>query len=588
MYIYKKKFISALSLSVFVFSCFAEQQVGLIVEDHSTGLAKINSILSQSFKEPYGSQGEYVKVLPTLARDFDLDRVADFFNCKTKVGHKFLVEALQKPLINSNPDSLIMQRQRTIRALVENRELRQQVEAVLIKAQEEEGNVITLFSDFFVGKTCPELKQLENSKAQMPKLIYSCFEAMFKNPIPRALNLFSQLLTLGGMVYGEYSLATLLRDHLKARGASFFTVAKADPSTLIVPATMTFYALPICLLSYQVAKDYKQAQEKREKIHALYQFASCAERIETICKNYGLKHEFKISSIESAEGKQLLNTLKKSRYTTRSTKLFFPPFVHTFLYDIFQKESHLSMLFASIAELDAYHAIASKIVEHQERENTFCFVSFSDAIKPTVAATGFWNVLVTDPVVNSISENVNIILTGPNAGGKTTSIRAVLQNIIFGQTFGFAAAQQCECSLFDVVHSYLHISDDLHAGLSLFASEVKRAQNILEEIATLEQGQKFFFALDELFTGTHYEDGQLCANNFINKITQFSGVQFIYATHFEKLKELGKHNSACQNYKVDAPAKNEDGKLQYPYTLSKGASEARVALDIAREAGLFA
>jgi DNA mismatch repair ATPase MutS len=62
---------------------------------------------------------------------------------------------------------------------------------------------------------------------------------------------------------------------------------------------------------------------------------------------------------------------------------------------------------------------------------------------------------------------------------------------------------------------------------------------------------------------------------------------FIYATHFDKLKELGKQNMGLMNYKVDAPIKNSNGKLVYPYTLSPGASIINVAEDMAKEAGLF-
>ena len=229
----------------------------------------------------------------------------------------------------------------------------------------------------------------------------------------------------------------------------------------------------------------------------------------------------------------------------------------------------------------------SKIVSSHNENNKFCFVNFVDDAKPSIHAKGFWNILVQSPVVNTISENKNVLLTGPNKGGKTTSIRALLQNVVLGQCFGVAAAEEFEYTMFDAIHSYLNISDDLINGLSLFASELKRAQEILEKIKSLETGKKFFFALDELFTGTVAEDGEVCAYEFVKKISTFDDVLFIYATHFAKVKELGTDNATCMNYKVDAPTKNDAGKLVYPFTLSQGASDANVALDLAREAGLF-
>ena len=106
-------------------------------------------------------------------------------------------------------------------------------------------------------------------------------------------------------------------------------------------------------------------------------------------------------------------------------------------------------------------------------------------------------------------------------------------------------------------------------------------------VKSLQPGQKLFFALDELFTGTAAEQGEKCAFEFIKKVSSYDDVLFVYATHFNKLKELGKQNIGLMNYKVDAPIKNERGKLVYPFTLSPGASTINIAEDMAKEAGLF-
>jgi DNA mismatch repair protein MutS len=287
-------------------------------------------------------------------------------------------------------------------------------------------------------------------------------------------------------------------------------------------------------------------------------------------------------------GKSLVHDLKSSRYQQKSCWFFSTPHVHSFLYQIYQQEKYLAEVLASIAEMDAYHAIATKMAALQQGENKLCFVSFLNGEKPHITMKGFWNVLVKNAVSNDINEDHHVILTGPNAGGKTTTIRAILQNILLGQSFGIAAAEACEFTIFDVIHSYLNISDDLLNGLSLFASEIKRAQEIVEKIKTLTPSQKFFFALDELFTGTNATDGEKCAYNFINRIADTEKAQFIYATHFDKLKELGNIHNHCANYQLDAPTKNAQSKLIYPFTLSKGSSNSHVALDLAQAAHLFA
>jgi len=63
--------------------------------------------------------------------------------------------------------------------------------------------------------------------------------------------------------------------------------------------------------------------------------------------------------------------------------------VHAFSYQIYQEEKRLAEVLASIAEMDAYHAIAAKMVASQKSNNKFCFVSFLDEDKPRIALKSF-------------------------------------------------------------------------------------------------------------------------------------------------------------------------------------------------------
>ena len=339
--------------------------------------------------------------------------------------------------------------------------------------------------------------------------------------------------------------------------------------------------------SYKLYDECSTAGQKRVKMHALNQMIYAAEKIEKLTEEYGFAKQFKVSLIDDAAGKSLVDGLKYSRYENKTDYCFYVPGVHTFLYKVYESDAQLAQVFASIAEMDACNAIATKMLEGRNNNHKLCFAQKIDASKPQVISQGFWNVLVPGAVINNITMDQNVILTGPNAGGKTTSIRANLQNIVLAQTYGVAAAESFAYTPFDIILSYLNISDDLINGLSLFASEIKRAKDLLEVVKSLQPGQKLFFALDELFTGTAAEQGEKCAFEFIKKVSSYDDVLFVYATHFNKLKELGKQNIGLMNYKVDAPIKNERGKLVYPFTLSPGASTINIAEDMAKEAGLF-
>lgn len=566
--------IKKIALMVFAFG-------GILIANNPTdcvsGRIRISNIMSNSEMgiSAYNKKNIHFAETQNIVKDLNIDQISDFFNCKTIIGKKFLSETLSCPVTPENKDSVLKKRQNAIKILVENPDLKKSVEELLEVARTEEQEVITLMDDFFIGRTCPELKLLESLRAQNSPFA-PVIEFLNLNPIAKTVTTTMNFISLAYL--SKYMGRCVKVNCQLARLGQY--------NTQLILST-AYLGLVTALIAYATHKDYSAAAEKRTKMHALNQLIQIAEKIENLCEISSIKPQFKLSGIKNLQGVQLIEKLKEARYRAKKSLLFMTPQVHTFLYEVYRQEKYLSELFACIAEMDSYNAIATKILESGNANNKFCFVEFTENPKSSLEAQGFWNVLVNDAIPNNISEGKHIILTGPNAGGKTTAIRALLQNIILAQSFGIAASETWHMTMFDVIHSYLNISDDISQGLSLFASEIKRAQDILQRIKSLEPNKKFFFALDELFTGTIAEDGEACAYQFVKKISEFEGVQFIYATHFEKLKELGNDGILCANYKVDAPIKNEDGKLVYPYTLSQGANESRVALDLAREANLF-
>lgn len=584
MYTYAQNIVQCIFGCFMVSSLWAAQPT---LETDDSGKQHILALMSHAEAKVHvaGDKSDYAKT-QNVAQDLGIADITKFFGCKTEVGNWYLQETLSKPC--KMVDGLVAQRQAWIRMLVENPELKQQIDTLLDQAREHEQEVMVLLSDFFKGRTCPELKQLELAKEKHPWL-HPFNKFCVHSSIIRSLGFVQQCLTQGAVLFGLYKIAE-----------NYASIKEALPELKEVWQNMKLehkavvsiygciYAALEGWLVYTLYKDCATAAEKRTKIHALNQLMNISVEMETLAANAGLSLQNTFSAQIQKDTSGVLNGVKANRYTHKKSYLFAVPLVHTFLYNLYEQEHQLAPLFASIAEMDAYNAIATKILESQAHHNKFCFATFIDAEKPGIETIGFWNVLVKKPVVNSIAESHNIILTGPNAGGKTTSIRALLQNIILAQTYGVAAAEQFACTPFEVIHSYLNISDDLINGLSLFASEVKRAQGIVETIKNLQPGEKYFCALDELFTGTVAEDGETCAYQFVKRIVQCDHAFFIYATHFSKLTTLEANAIGCINYKVDAPHKDDRGKLVYPYTLSRGINDARVALDLAGEANLFA
>ena len=509
-----------------------------------------------------------------LAKDLQISEIADFFGCQTLSGRNYLERSLNLPISPKSICGTVEKRQKLIRALVNDPELKAKVDVLLAEAKAAEQTVVELFSVAFRSEFCPEEKQLELLR-QMNHPYYGFNKYLFKNPVGRmvksGVEVFNVASNTGlAVFYNKYDM----------KGMAVFHAALAGFS------------------AYSFAQDYKSGLAKRNKLHALTEIIKVAADLELLCAENNLDTQFSCSQmIENSDLKNVIDELKRTRYTQKTSYAFAFPLVHSFLYDIYEKEKCLAGLFASIAEIDSCNAIATKMLEQQDKGNQFCFVNFIDQNRPEFRAKKLWNVLVgaEKAVANDLAEVRNVILSGNNAGGKTTLIRAILQNIVLGQTYGVAAAEEFNFTQFDVVHSYLNISDNLTGHKSLFDAEVSRAQDINNKMNSLAPDAKYFFALDELFTATAAAQGAECAKAFVQNLSDNVQTQFIYATHFDGLKQMVDGMSNCANYHVDSVpkladgsrARRVDGRLAYPYTVSAGASYDNVALEIADDAGLF-
>ena len=575
-----------LSLQLPVYGLPAEPKIDPATElvDNS-GQEKIITIMSQISHNKVVNVKESIEFLRTenIDKDLNLQAIADYFAPKTVIGNIFLKETLSRPVLGSDQSGIVALRKNIIARLVEDPKFKQKIDAILDEAAEQEKVATELLSEGFKGKTCgSDLKKLENLKKDT-FIDYHLYKFGVYNTSFRTFC----LCTSGIMFFSSLAASAVFRPLIKFK-ENKFNVSNSTNFLEFLKFYGFINSLLLCyLFGESLYKELSKAGEKRVIMRSLNKLIHGAQEIEFLCNGMNLDTQFKISSIKNKECLALLEGLQYSRYEDKTNYFFHVPAVHTLLYQVYDHENKLGPLFASIAEMDACNAIATKILESKNSARQFCFAQPIESTKPQINSVNFWNVLVPNAVPNSIDFNQHIILTGPNAGGKTTSIRANLQNIVLAQTYGVAAAESFVYTPFDIILSYLNISDDLVNGLSLFASEIKRAQELLELIKTLQPGQKLFFALDELFTGTAAEQGEKCAYEFIKKIAGYENTLFVYATHFNKLKELGDQSLGLMNYKVDAPDKNQAGKLVYPFTLSPGASSVNIAEDMAKEAGLF-
>ena len=74
-----------------------------------------------------------------------------------------------------------------------------------------------------------------------------------------------------------------------------------------------------------------------------------------------------------------------------------------------------------------------------------------------------------------------MIITGPNAAGKTTLLKTTTINIILSQQWGCGFYRKCSISPYSHIHCYLNIPDTSGRD-SLFQAEARRCKEILDAI----------------------------------------------------------------------------------------------------------
>jgi hypothetical protein len=181
-------------------------------------------------------------------------------------------------------------------------------------------------------------------------------------------------------------------------------------------------------------------------------------------------------------------------------------------------------------------------------------------------------------VKNDCDLSKNIVITGPNASGKTTTLKTVLINIVLSQHIGFGCYDKCKLEPFENIHCYLNIPDTSGRD-SLFQAEARRCKEIIDCIEEKEKdNEKHFAIFDELYSGTNPEEAVISAEAFLNFIVKSDNVTCMLTTHYVKLcKKLAK-NKKIENFNMKTVKKNDN--FSYTYELEKGISKVKGGLKV--------
>ena len=173
-----------------------------------------------------------------------------------------------------------------------------------------------------------------------------------------------------------------------------------------------------------------------------------------------------------------------------------------------------------------------------------------------------------------------LIVTGPNAAGKSSYIRQVALIFILAQMGGFVPASEATIAVADAIYTRVGSGDILALGVSTFMNEMYEVANILNNAT-----EKSLIVLDEVGRGTATYDGIAVATAVAEYIAKKLKARTLFATHYHELTELEGKVQGVVNYHMEV-RETPEGEIEFLYMLKRGAANKSFGVQVAKMAGL--
>lgn len=448
--------------------------------------------------------------------DLDMDKVFKRINvCCTSVGEEYLYHLLHTQQFNTNE---LIHREKFISYLKSNESSRLNLQVIFSKLGKKN------YSDLFALVSKKELKQLS---------YHYLYDILALMPfISIAIIPFIQSIGIGFLIASF--VANLFVYYILKRKVEF------DLISLEYFASMLWCCNKICNINDDNLKPFILDIESNFKV-----FKSLSSKIPIVPKKGFSDADIFMEYIR-------ILFLSDIRSYNKIVKC------------IYKNIACFQNLFRAVGEFDT----SISILSFRESLPFYCVPHF--VVEKTIAFNGIYHPLLSTPISNDAIINNNCIITGSNASGKSTFIKAVAINGILAQTINTCTAHSYSAR-FSLVMTSMAVKDNITEGDSYFITEIKSLKRILDKIGEIP----CLCFIDEILKGTNTIE-RIASSASVLKSLNETNCLCMVASHDIELTEILKNE--YDNYHF-AEQVTDDG-IYFDYTLKQGASQTRNAIKL--------
>ncbi len=170
-----------------------------------------------------------------------------------------------------------------------------------------------------------------------------------------------------------------------------------------------------------------------------------------------------------------------------------------------------------------------------------------------------------------------VLISGPNTGGKTVTLKLVGLFVLMASLGVFLPASEgTKISVFDKIFCDIGDEQSIENSLSTFSSHLKNLKYILDNT-----NEKSLVLIDEIGAGTDPDEGSALAQAILEKLLNLNSFGII-TTHYSSLKEFAFTNNKIENASMDF----DNVSFKPLYKINLGTPGLSNAIQISKRLGL--